>query len=276
MARRVTLLNNKGGVGKTLATVALAEAAARRGARVLVVDMDPQANATRRLGTRALMAEMPAPHRTLTECLRPSLPPGAAREYVLSHGWSGEHAKGLQIDVLPSDLDLEDRSLEAGMLSAQYRLRRALWGFDDDYDLTVIDCPPSIKGHLTVMAIAALDGENDAVVVPLTLEQDGISGAKRAVDYVNMWRADLGVPDVTVSGLVVNSYRTGTGLHDTRYKELGGLLDGLPILATIPLRTRLAELQDAGAPLASDATVADGILSEFDKLAVKLLEVVPA
>lgn len=251
MAKRVAFLNNKGGVGKTFATVALAEAAARRGLRVLVVDLDPQANATRRLRVQV--------QRTLTECLKLGLARGAAAEYRHRHGWLDD----LAISVLPADLDLEDRTLEAGQPGADHRLRKALSGVDDDYDLTLIDCPPSIKGHLTVLGIAALVGVTDKVLVPLSPEHDAIGGAQRSIEYVRLYREDLGVPTLEVRGLIINGHRVGTSLHGTRISQLTEAAEGPPVLTTVPLRARIAELQDAGRPLGDDAELAP-VLEQFD------------
>lgn len=245
-AVRIALLNNKGGVGKTLVTILIAEAIARRGGRVLVVDMDPQANATRRLGARL----NPHDPQTLTECLRVGVRNGAAESFIVPAGWGGDLAG--HVEVLPSDLDLEDRALEAGQPGAINRLRRALYGVDDAYDVTLIDCPPSIKGHLTTMAIAALDDDRDTIVCPITPEYDAIAGAQRAARYVDEWGPDL---DVTarVSGLVVNGVRGTTSLHTTRIEQLAESFPGVPVLGSpIPLRARVATLMDAGQPLSTD------------------------
>lgn len=261
MGKRVTLLNNKGGVGKTFVAVALAEAAARKGKRVLVADMDPQANATRRLGVAR------EPGQTLTDCLRVGVQKSAARDYVYPHGWT--QYPQWRIDVLPADLDLEDRSLEAGQPGAHYRLRQALLDFDDDYDLTIIDCPPSIKGHLTGMAVSALDGDGDCVLVPTSPEYDGMGGAHRAVEFVRLWAAMLGVPNVHVAGLITNGVRN-TSLHAQRSQQLVTLIPGVEVLALVPQRARVAEVQDAGLPLVSEPDLSV-ITAVFDILVDTLL-----
>ena len=260
MAKRIAVVNNKGGCGKTFVTGALAEAAARRGRRVLVVDMDPQANLTRRL-------RVPV-RSTLTACLRHGLQRGAARDYIHEHGWGGAD-QVLAIHVLPADLDLEDRALESGQPSAHMRLRRALWGVDDDYDLTLIDCPPSIKGHLTTLSLAALDGVGDTVVVPLKPEFDDVAGARRVVTYVEGYREDLGVPSLAVHGVIANGVRPTTGLHEYRISELTAAV-GVPTLALVMQRTRIAEVQDAAVPLGSDPALTS-ILRAFEGLADDLL-----
>lgn len=260
MGLRVALINNKGGVGKTLSALALAEATALRGLRVLVVDIDAQANATRRLRVR------PEPGRTLADCLRPGVEPGSAHRFVHRSGWP----EYLAIDVLPGDMALEDRVAEASQPGSHYRLRKALAGADDPYHLTVIDCPPSI-GHLTMMAIAALNEPGDAVLVPLKPEADDIVGARRAMQTLSVYAADLEVPTLGVAGLIVNNLRS-THLHETRMKEFSELLSEVPTLATIPQRTRVAEALDAGSPLGGDLDLAP-ILREFDELSRYLVKV---
>jgi chromosome partitioning protein len=258
MSLRLDVLNNKGGVGKSTITLVLAEAAARMGKQALVVDMDPQANATRRLGVRST--------KTLTTCLQMGVQQGEASNYIHGHRWAGfEH---LAIDVLPANLDLEDRALEAGQPGAHYRLRRALFGVDDRYDLTIIDCPPTLKGHLTTLSLAALDGPGDVVLVPLEPEYDAVASARRTVDYVQQWRDDLGVPNARVAGVIVNRVR-GTNLHGIREAQF---VDTLPdALLRVPLRARIAELQDAGRPLSSDPSMKD-ILEQFEGLVKMLLK----
>jgi chromosome partitioning protein len=244
---RIALLNNKGGVGKTFVTILIAEAIARRGGRVLVVSMDPQANVDRRLGV-VLDRIDPA---TLTECLRVGVRNGDASNYVHPCGWSGDLAG--RVDVLPADLDLEDRALEAGQPGAINRLRRALYGVDDAYDVTLIDCPPSIKGHLTTMAIAALDADDDKIVCPITPEFDAIAGAQRAARYVEEWGDDLDVR-ARVAGLVVNGVRGNTALHMTRIEQLAESFPGVPVLGSpIPLRARVAALMDSARPISGSS-----------------------
>lgn len=244
---RVDLLNNKGGVGKTLVTVALAEAFAHKGKRVLVVDMDPQANATRRL-----RVDPAAP--TLTDALMLGVRNSGAADYVTPCGWSTAFAGTGAIDVLPSDLDLEDRAIEAGMPGASNRLRRALYGVDDEYDFTLIDCPPSIKGHLTVNALAALDADDDTILCPVTPEYDAVAGAQRAITFVEQWGDELGTR-ARVTGLIANAVRK-VNVHEVRVSQFAEAFPGLPLLGSIPLRARVAEQMDSAQPLGDDPNTA--------------------
>ncbi|MEV4122897.1 ParA family protein [Micromonospora sp. NPDC049645] len=254
---RIVLLNNKGGVGKTMIAGGIAEDAARRGRRVLLVDMDPQANTTDRFGVRPEIASGRVDElHSLTRCLAPGVRNGDAGDYLYSCQWREEWAELIQ--VLPADLDLEDRAIEAGLPGAANRLRKALAGVDDDHDITIIDCAPSLKGHLTGMSLAALNGDADAVVVPLAAERYAITGALRSTAYVRATRDDFGVPHLDVAGLVVNSVRSGTNTHKVRYEQLVDQFAGLtggPVRVLgdrIPLRARVAELQDLARPMLDD------------------------
>lgn len=273
LGHRRAVINNKGGVGKTALVVELAAALARRGRTVLAVDLDPQANLTRRLaavGDADLADALRAPAR------------GAAGQARTCCGWSA--AEGESIDVLPSSFGLEDRVLEAGIPGAARRLRKALYEITDEYDYTLIDCPPSM-GHLTQMAIAALDGPDDAVLLPVVPEHDAIAGAIRAVGLIDQWAEDLIGPgqQLDIAGAIVNGVRSRVSLHSVRLEDLPHqLIRGAdeelaePIKIDvwephIPLAARLAELHDAGRPSSADrGLVREGIVDRFDALAQRL------
>jgi chromosome partitioning protein len=241
---RIALLNNKGGVGKTTATVYLAEAFARAGRRVLVVDMDPQANATSGLGAQPL-ADV-----TLAECLSGTrVNNGDAQRYLMPCTWD-DTAIADRITVLPSSLALEDITMQAGMPGSHMRLRRALYGVDDAFDVTLIDCPPSM-GHLTANALAALDDcdTGDTAIVVTTPTKQAYAGALRARQFVDMYAADLGVC-AGITGIIVNQVRGGTTRHEQRLDQLADTFPGVPVLGSpITLRAAIGRLIDDELPL---------------------------
>jgi cellulose biosynthesis protein BcsQ len=253
MAYRAAAANNKGGVGKTAVVAALLYALAEMGYRVVGVDMDPQANLSRRLGYEEI--DLRFNHPTLTQLMMGKPRPGSAREIALPCLWDDPVAE--RITLLPADFDLEERAEETGAVTARYRLRMLLDGWDDDADVTLIDCPPNL-GHLTQNGLAAADG----VLIPVEPETDGVSGAVRASHYIEANRELLGRPDLGVLGYIPNRVRAGTGEHAAqlanlpRHQDDDGNWVGLfpPELIwspPVPLRTSIAEANSNGTPLAA-------------------------
>lgn len=202
MTHRSANSNNKGGVGKSLLTAQEAAALARRGKRVLCVDMDPQANLTRRLGVEFDPAN---PILTMSEVIKANAD-GVGEEAVVPCGWAtpaGEATtEAAMIDVLPSRFDLINRELEAGMVGATRRLQRSLDGWSDRYDVVLIDTPPNL-GPLVQMAFAAVD----TVIIPTDAGYDSIEAAIRVSDFVQRHGVDLGNPVLGVGGVIVNRKR---------------------------------------------------------------------
>jgi len=258
MPHITSIANNKGGVAKTEVTCQLAAALSRKGKRVLVVDMDPQANATRRLGIEWDPAD---PIPTMSEVIA-AAQDGAGQGAVLACGWDGVVApEGERIDVLPSRFDLINRESEAGVVGAVRRLTKALHGWVDEYDVVLIDTRPDL-GHLVQMALAA----SDTVLIPCDPNYDSIEAAIRVRDFVGRHSADLMNPDLAIAGVVVTRRRL-TAEHDFQIDgltaefgdlvwKLGGvvkLADGSDLLNPnfIPEWSRFAEADAAATSLSA-------------------------
>lgn len=262
---RVVIGNNKGGAAKTATTLGLAGALANAGHSVLVVDIDPQANASRRLGFRLDQATHAL---TIAEVLAHSTPGqnGLAAQAITQAGW-GEPYDG-RIDLIPSRFDLENRVSEAATVGAVGRLRRALDSVDDDYTVTLIDCPPSL-GHLTQLALAAADVAI-ATVVP---EYDAIEGALRYRDFIAAAAADLGNPGLRFAGVIVCIVREKLNAH--RF-QLEGLPDSFGADAIwsprIPDRSVVKDAGDSAVPIGDVGTpAAREIAALYGALAERLL-----
>jgi cellulose biosynthesis protein BcsQ len=246
VAHRVVIGNHKGGSGKSAAAVNLAAALAESGQRVLVVDLDPQANASRRL---AAAFDPATPSLTAAEVVKDG-GDGVAAQAVRPIGWDAPY--GELIDVIPARYDLENRIAEAGTVGAVLRLRRALAGVDDEHDVTLMDCPPSL-GHLTQLALAAAH----VAVATVEPEYDSVEGALRYRDFIGAEhnREALGNTGITLVGYIVSRVRSGVGAHTY---QLDGLADtlGANLLwkPQIPEWSVVKDAADAAVPLRSLGT----------------------
>lgn len=238
MAKRIALGNNKGGTGKTATTINLAAGLAEHGKRVLVVDMDPQANSGRRLGFRFSEAD-PVP--TISEAIKADAA-GVAADAIQQIGWAAPYAD--QIDLIPARFDLENRISEAAVLGAVSRLRKALDGVDDNYDFTLLDCPPSL-GHLTQMGLCAAH----AAVCTVEPEYDAVEAAVRFRDFIAEQAAELKNPDLEVIGYVVNRSRPNLGAHDFQLKGLPDLFGDRVWEPHLPERTLIKDAGDSAVPI---------------------------
>lgn len=241
MARRIAVGNHKGGSGKTQTVTGLAAALAEQGRRVLVVDMDPQSNASRRLAASFDRAD---PTPTTAEVVHDGSA-GIAAQAVRPCGWPDPYA-GL-LDVLPARFDLDNRLSEAGIVGAVLRLSIALEGVDDEHDVTLIDCQPSLS-HLTQLALAAAHYAL-AVVDP---EYDGVDGALRYREFVTdpTTRRGLGNPDLSWLGAIVNRFDRRVGAHTFQVEGLADTFGADLVWSPhVPERAAAKDAADAALPL---------------------------
>ncbi|MFI8903908.1 ParA family protein [Streptomyces virginiae] len=268
MATRVAIGNNKGGAKKTTLAVRLAEALARAGKKVGVVDFDPQGNASRRLGWKD---DPQAPKLTAAEAIEYDdnqlVHQGQAASVWQPIGWTVPYAE--RIRLIPARYTLEDRATEAGMKGAWRRLAKALKGTDDDLDYVLIDCPPSL-GHLTQMAL----GASHFALASTEPEYDSIEAAVRYRDFVAASGEDLGNPDLSFLGLVVSAYDMRVGGH---VGQLAGARDifGEQLWGHIPRRSLITNADEFAQPLdeISDSSEVRGV---FENLAQRFIKEVPA
>jgi chromosome partitioning protein len=225
----LAVANQKGGVGKTTTAVNLGAALAELDYRVLVIDLDPQGNATTGLGINARDLQMSIydvvmNDAAIEDCVEPT---------------SVKH-----LFVAPATIDLAGAEIElVPAFSRELKLRRALEQVRDEYDFTLIDCPPSL-GLLTVNALAAADG----VIVPIQCEYYALEGLGQLLRNVALVRSNLN-PALDVRGIVLTMYDARTKLADQVEQEVRAHFGPKVYRHTVPRNVRIGEAPSYGQPI---------------------------
>jgi chromosome partitioning protein len=228
MARIFCVANQKGGVGKTTTCVNLAAALHGAGQRTLLVDLDPQGNAT--MGSGIDKRELKSSVYQLLVGLAPL-------ERVSVTSPSGG------FDVLPANRDLAGAEVELVDLERrEHRLRDALRGFDADYDFVLIDCPPSLS-MLTLNGLCAADG----VIIPMQCEYYALEGLSDLVNTIKKVHANLN-RDLKIIGLLRVMYDPRMTLQQQVSAQLESHFGDKVFRAIVPRNVRLAEAPSHGMP----------------------------
>lgn len=227
MKRIFAVANQKGGVGKTTTSINLAAALGALERRVLLVDVDPQGNATRGLGQSA-----PAPN--LYQVLTGEAP---AAEAIRPSGFPN-------LDLLPADRELVGVEVEfVGLEGWQRRLAERLAPAVDGYDFVFLDCPPSL-GHLTVLALVAATG----VLVPLQCEYFALEGLSELVATVRRVAGAFN-PGLAIDGVILTMYDDRTKLTRDVESEVRSHFGEAVFQTVVPRNVRLAEAPSHGQPI---------------------------
>jgi chromosome partitioning protein len=225
----LAVTNQKGGVGKTTTTVSLGAALAADGHDVLVVDLDPQGNATTGLGLR-VSEGAPSTYRVIVEqmALEDAAEPTAVR----------------RLHIVPSSLDLAGAEIElVPQFSREHRLRSALDAVRDQYDVVLVDCPPSL-GLLTVNALVAAD----QVLVPIQCEYYALEGLGQLMRTIEMVRTGLN-RDLSLGGVLMTMFDGRTNLSQQVVDEVRGHFGDRAYGTVIPRTVRLSEAPSYGQPI---------------------------
>ncbi len=230
MVRVTACANQKGGVGKTTTVVNVAAYLALSGTSTLVIDLDPQGNATGGLGIDRRALE-----RSIYDALIDRTP---IHELVVGTSIDG-------LDVVPSTTALSGAEIElVGVAARERRLAASLAGLDGRYERVIIDCPPSL-GLLTVNALTAADG----VLIPMQTEYYALEGLSQLVNTIRLVREGLN-PRLEIDGVVLTMYDARTNLSAQVAAEVRHHMNGTVFDTIVPRSVRLSEAPSHGLPIA--------------------------
>lgn len=251
MARIYAIANQKGGVGKTTTVVNLSAYLAGSGRRVLIVDLDAQANATSALGYDKNQMQT-----STYELLLEQLP---LEEVRLHH-------EEFKLDLLPSSPSLAAAEIElVHVIGREYRLRKALEKIDDEYDYVLIDSPPSL-GLLTINALTAA---RDGVLIPVQCEYLPLEGLTQLNQTIHKVREYLN-PSLQIRGVMMTMYDKRTNLSRQVVEEVRRHFPNKVFRTIIPRNISLSEAPSYGRPINHYSPQSPGAVA-YKLLAMELL-----
>lgn len=228
MGKIIAIANQKGGVGKTTTTINLAASLASEGKRTLIIDADPQANATSGYGI-----DQKSMASSIYECLVDDYPIAGSQ---VSTCCEGLDLVGSRIDLAGAEIELINKP------SRENVLKKAIASVSDIYDYILIDCSPSL-GLITVNALTAAN----SVIIPVQAEYFALEGITKLLNTIRIIKSKLN-PSLEIEGFLLTMYDARLRLANQIYEELKGHFGPMVFDSVIPRNIRLSEAPSHGLP----------------------------
>lgn len=229
MAKKLAIVNQKGGVGKSTTAVNLGASLAEMGRKILLVDIDPQGN-----GTSGVGIDKSELDKNIYDVLINGVSPDKVIQSTEINNFS----------VLPANIDLAGAEIElVSMISRESRLKRTIKTLDKDYDYIIFDCPPSL-GLLTLNALTAADG----ILVPIQCEYYALEGLGQLIKTIDLVQNNLN-SDLEIEGVLLTMYDARTNLSQQVIEEVKKYFDNKVYDTIIPRNVRLSEAPSFGKPI---------------------------